>query len=124
MKFRIPGRSSAMRAKNACLIINPRTGENLAKLTDILTVLAAAGWDTREKTKRKHVIESAPRLLTDGGAWYRCSRHGTRLEAPQISYRPSRCRGLSRERTAETALVSRGDTCSRIGWAKRTDVEG
>lgn len=35
-----------MRAKNACLIINPRTGENLAKLTDILTVLAAAGWDT------------------------------------------------------------------------------
>ena len=35
-----------MRAKDACLIINPRTGENLAKLTDILTVLAAAGWDT------------------------------------------------------------------------------
>ncbi len=35
-----------MRAKNACLIINPRTGENLAKLTDVLTVLAAAGWDT------------------------------------------------------------------------------
>ncbi len=35
-----------MRAKTACLIINPRTGENLAKLTDILAVLSAAGWDT------------------------------------------------------------------------------
>lgn len=35
-----------MRAKNACLIINPRTGENLARLTDILAVMSAAGWVT------------------------------------------------------------------------------
>lgn len=35
-----------MRAKNACLIINPRAGENVAKLPDILAVMAAAGWHT------------------------------------------------------------------------------
>jgi len=35
-----------MREKKACLIINPRGGQNIAKLPDITTVLAAAGWDT------------------------------------------------------------------------------
>jgi diacylglycerol kinase family enzyme len=35
-----------MHAKNACLIINPRAGENVAKLPDILAVMAAAGWHT------------------------------------------------------------------------------
>jgi YegS/Rv2252/BmrU family lipid kinase len=35
-----------MRAKKASLIINPRAGENLTKFTDILTILAAAGWKT------------------------------------------------------------------------------
>ncbi|HEV2579245.1 MAG TPA: diacylglycerol kinase family protein [Ktedonobacteraceae bacterium] len=34
-----------MKAKSACLIINPRSGENLAKLNDVLAVLSAAGWD-------------------------------------------------------------------------------
>ncbi|HJT55988.1 MAG TPA: diacylglycerol kinase family protein [Ktedonobacteraceae bacterium] len=35
-----------MRCKKACLIINPRAGENLTKLTGILAVLSAAGWKT------------------------------------------------------------------------------
>ena len=35
-----------MNCKRAYLIINPRSGKNLTKLTDILAVLAAAGWKT------------------------------------------------------------------------------
>lgn len=35
-----------MRCKKAALVINPRAGENLAKITDVLAVLAAAGWKT------------------------------------------------------------------------------
>lgn len=36
-----------MDAKRASLVINPRTGQNLAKITDVLAVLAAAGWKTK-----------------------------------------------------------------------------
>lgn len=35
-----------MHCKKAALVINPRTGQNLAKITDVLAVLAAAGWKT------------------------------------------------------------------------------
>ncbi len=35
-----------MRCKKACLVINPRAGENLTKLMDILAVLSAAGMKT------------------------------------------------------------------------------
>jgi YegS/Rv2252/BmrU family lipid kinase len=35
-----------MKCKKASLVINPRAGENLAKLSDVLAVLAAAGWRT------------------------------------------------------------------------------
>ena len=35
-----------MKCKTAYLIINPRSGRNLAKLTDILAVFSAAGWKT------------------------------------------------------------------------------
>ena len=35
-----------MRCKKASIVINPRAGQNLAKLTDVLAVLAAAGWKT------------------------------------------------------------------------------
>src|SRR5579864_809249 len=50
-----------MRAKNACLIINPRTGENLGKLPDVLAVLSAAGWDTDILVKEYggHTLELA-----------------------------------------------------------------
>jgi YegS/Rv2252/BmrU family lipid kinase len=35
-----------MRNKRVCLVINPRDGKNLSKLTAILAVFAAAGWHT------------------------------------------------------------------------------
>src|SRR5438270_5969705 len=35
-----------MRCKKACLVINPRSGQNIAKLPDVMAVLSAAGWDT------------------------------------------------------------------------------
>lgn len=50
-----------MRAKNACLIINPRAGQNMAKLTDVLAVLTAAGWHTDIALKEYggHTLELA-----------------------------------------------------------------
>lgn len=36
-----------MHCKNVSLIINPRTGQNVAKLPDILAVLSAAGWKSQ-----------------------------------------------------------------------------
>jgi len=33
-----------MRCKRACLAINPRAGHNVAKITDLIAVFAAAGW--------------------------------------------------------------------------------
>jgi YegS/Rv2252/BmrU family lipid kinase len=35
-----------MGTKRACLVINPKDGSNVSKLTAILAVLAAAGWET------------------------------------------------------------------------------
>ncbi len=35
-----------MKCKTVCLIINPRMGQNVAKLTDMLAVFSAAGWKT------------------------------------------------------------------------------
>ncbi|MFL5624629.1 MAG: diacylglycerol/lipid kinase family protein [Ktedonobacteraceae bacterium] len=35
-----------MKCKNACLVINPRDGQNLANLTSITAILAAADWNT------------------------------------------------------------------------------
>src|SRR5260370_32877673 len=39
-------RSKVMRCKKAYLVVNPRAGQNLAKITDVIAVLAAAGWKT------------------------------------------------------------------------------
>jgi len=56
-----------MRAKKASLIINPRAGENLTKFTDILTVLAAAGWKTDIELKEYggQVLELATKAAED-----------------------------------------------------------
>ena len=35
-----------MRGKRVCLVINPRAGHNVAKITDLIAVFAAAGWKT------------------------------------------------------------------------------
>ena len=57
-----------MRAKKASLIINPRAGENLTKLTDILPVLAAAGWkaDIDLKEYGGQTMELATKAAEDG----------------------------------------------------------
>jgi YegS/Rv2252/BmrU family lipid kinase len=40
-----------MHCKRATLVINPRLGQNLAKITDVLAVLSAAGWQTEVAIK-------------------------------------------------------------------------
>jgi YegS/Rv2252/BmrU family lipid kinase len=50
--------------KKASLVINPRTGQNLAKITDILAVLTAAGWKTQLAIKEYggHSMELAQKF--------------------------------------------------------------
>jgi YegS/Rv2252/BmrU family lipid kinase len=50
-----------MHCQRACLVINPRDGQNLAKLTDILAVFSAAGWHTEIALKEYsgHTMELA-----------------------------------------------------------------
>src|SRR2546421_5867522 len=35
-----------MRCKRVCLVISPRAGHNVAKITELIAVFAAAGWKT------------------------------------------------------------------------------
>ena len=55
-----------MSDKNVSLIVNPRTGENVARLRDILAVFSAAGWKTKTVLKEygKHGIELAQAAAT------------------------------------------------------------
>jgi len=57
-----------MHCKRACLIINPRDGQNLIKLTNILAVLSAAGWhtDTAIKEYGGHTMELATKVAEQG----------------------------------------------------------
>lgn len=57
-----------MGKRHVCLVINPREGQNLAKLTDILAVLAAAGWETRVMLKeyKGHTQELARQAVEEG----------------------------------------------------------
>jgi YegS/Rv2252/BmrU family lipid kinase len=50
-----------MQHQRVCLVINPRDGQNLSKLTGILAVFAAAGWytDIALKEYGGHIIELA-----------------------------------------------------------------
>lgn len=50
-----------MRCKKAALVINPRAGQNLAKITDVLAVLSAADWKTKLAIKEYagHTMELA-----------------------------------------------------------------
>jgi YegS/Rv2252/BmrU family lipid kinase len=56
-----------MHCKKATLVINPRTGQNLAKITDVLAVLAAAGWQTELALKEYggHSMELANQAAGD-----------------------------------------------------------
>lgn len=56
-----------MHCKKATLVINPRTGQNLAKITDVLAVLSAAGWQTELALKEYggHSMELATQAAKD-----------------------------------------------------------
>ncbi len=53
-----------MKSKTAYLVINPKAGDNLAKLPDLLAVFAAAGWKT--DTAVKEYGSHAAKLAQDG----------------------------------------------------------
>jgi YegS/Rv2252/BmrU family lipid kinase len=55
-------------SKRACLVINPRSGQNIAKLTDVIAVLAAAGWKTDIAIKEYggHSMELATKAAEEG----------------------------------------------------------
>lgn len=57
-----------MPTKRACLVINPKDGQNLAKLTAVLAVLAAAGWETDIALKQYggHTMELATEAAKKG----------------------------------------------------------
>jgi YegS/Rv2252/BmrU family lipid kinase len=57
-----------MHCKRAFLVINPRDGQNLIKLTNILAVLSAAGWhiDTALKEYGGHTMELATKAAEQG----------------------------------------------------------
>ena len=57
-----------MQCTRASLVINPRTGQNVAKLADVLAVLAAAGWkaDIALKEYGGHTMELANEAAADG----------------------------------------------------------
>ncbi len=57
-----------MHHQRVCLVINPRDGQNLSKLTAILAVFAAAGWRTDIVLKEYggHTMELATNATTQG----------------------------------------------------------
>ncbi len=57
-----------MRRQRVCLIINPRDGQNLSKLSGILAVFAAAGWHTDIALKEYggHTMELATKAARQG----------------------------------------------------------
>lgn len=56
-----------MDAKKACIVINPRAGQNIVKLPDVLAVFAAAGWKTDIALKEYggHTMELATKAAED-----------------------------------------------------------
>ena len=57
-----------MQSQRACLVINPRDGQNLAKLPAILAVFSAAGWHTDVVLKEYggHAMELATEAASKG----------------------------------------------------------
>src|SRR6266700_7458190 len=57
-----------MHQQRVCLVINPRDGQNLAKLTGLMTVFAAAGWHTDLCLKEYggHTMELATEAARQG----------------------------------------------------------
>ena len=61
-------RMNGMHIQRVCLVINPRDGQNLSKLTGILAVFAAAGWHTDIALKEYggHTMELATKAARKG----------------------------------------------------------
>jgi len=59
---------SNMHNQRVCLVINPRDGQNLAKLPAILAVFSAAGWQTAVVLKEYggHMMELATEAARKG----------------------------------------------------------
>ena len=57
-----------MKCKKACLIVNPRGGQNLAKIPGVLAVLSAASWSTEVMLKEYggHTMKLATRAAEEG----------------------------------------------------------
>jgi YegS/Rv2252/BmrU family lipid kinase len=57
-----------MKRTTACLVVHPRSGKNLAKVPDVVSVLAAAGWttDVVVKESRGQPMELAARAAEAG----------------------------------------------------------
>lgn len=57
-----------MKNKHVSLVINPRTGQNVAHISDVLAVLAAAGWTTELAIKEfgGHTMQLAQQAAEDG----------------------------------------------------------
>ena len=57
-----------MRCKKASLVVNPRSGQNVAQLSDVLAVLSAAGWkvETLLKEYGGHTMTLANHAASDG----------------------------------------------------------
>jgi diacylglycerol kinase family enzyme len=64
----VPGKEYFMRGKNACIVADLRTGEHLAKIPDIVTVLSAAGWkiDVALKEYGGETLKLAQKATRDG----------------------------------------------------------
>src|SRR6516164_78988 len=62
------GGRKSMHHRRACLVINPRDGQNLSKLTGILAVFAAADWQTDIAIKEYggHIMELATKAAKKG----------------------------------------------------------
>lgn len=56
-----------MARKKACIVINPRAGQNVVKLPDVLAIFAAAGWKTNIAMKEYggHTMELATKAAED-----------------------------------------------------------
>ncbi len=57
-----------MKRKTACLVVNPRSGKNLAHVTEIVSVFAGAGWETDVvvKESKGQTMELAARAADAG----------------------------------------------------------
>src|ERR1039458_2769819 len=64
----LPSILRCMKRTTACLVVHPRSGKNLARVPDVVSVLAAAGWttDVVVKESRGETMDLAARAAEAG----------------------------------------------------------